>query len=82
MRDEDLISNRFKLLLSSTPCIRCMNFKLLIVYLDYKLSRDRDLLLVPYSSSDISVIQWPPFLLASKVYYYLSGFLKAGRYYN
>ncbi|KAG4935630.1 hypothetical protein JHK85_050549 [Glycine max] len=29
--------------------------------------RDRDLLLVPYSSSDVSVIQWPPFLLASKI---------------
>ncbi|KAL3502930.1 hypothetical protein ACH5RR_037379 [Cinchona calisaya] len=29
--------------------------------------RERDLLLVPYSSSDISVIQWPPFLLASKI---------------
>ncbi|XP_061350259.1 callose synthase 7-like [Gastrolobium bilobum] len=30
-------------------------------------NRDRDLLLVPYSSNDISVIQWPPFLLASKI---------------
>nr|XP_025626307.1 callose synthase 7 isoform X1 [Arachis hypogaea] len=30
-------------------------------------NRDRDLLLVPYSSSDVSVIQWPPFLLASKI---------------
>ncbi|PON73092.1 Glycosyl transferase [Trema orientale] len=28
---------------------------------------DRDLLLVPYSSSDVSVVQWPPFLLASKI---------------
>ncbi|KAF7815714.1 callose synthase 7-like isoform X2 [Senna tora] len=28
---------------------------------------DRDLLLVPYRSSDVSVIQWPPFLLASKI---------------
>ncbi|KAJ1441429.1 Glycosyl transferase, family 48 [Sesbania bispinosa] len=30
-------------------------------------NRDRDLLLVPYSSIDVSVIQWPPFLLASKI---------------
>ncbi|KAK7305003.1 hypothetical protein VNO77_42901 [Canavalia gladiata] len=30
-------------------------------------NRDRDLLLVPYSSSYVSVIQWPPFLLASKI---------------
>ncbi|KAG7012054.1 Callose synthase 7 [Cucurbita argyrosperma subsp. argyrosperma] len=30
-------------------------------------NRDRDLLLVPYSSSDVSVVQWPPFLLASKI---------------
>ncbi|XP_004499983.1 callose synthase 7 [Cicer arietinum] len=30
-------------------------------------NRDRDLLLVPYSSVDVSVIQWPPFLLASKI---------------
>nr|GMC74776.1 callose synthase 7-like isoform X1 [Ipomoea batatas]GMC76759.1 callose synthase 7-like isoform X1 [Ipomoea batatas] len=32
-------------------------------------NRERDLLLVPYSSNDvtITVIQWPPFLLASKI---------------
>ncbi|XP_027339849.1 callose synthase 7 [Abrus precatorius] len=30
-------------------------------------NRDRDLLLVPYTSSYVSVIQWPPFLLASKI---------------
>ncbi|TYK05468.1 callose synthase 7 [Cucumis melo var. makuwa] len=29
-------------------------------------NRDRDLLLDPYSSNDVSVVQWPPFLLASK----------------
>ncbi|XP_015164902.1 callose synthase 7-like isoform X2 [Solanum tuberosum] len=29
--------------------------------------KERDLLLVPYSSSEVSVIQWPPFLLASKI---------------
>ncbi|KAM4105419.1 hypothetical protein ACJW30_06G231200 [Castanea mollissima] len=29
-------------------------------------NRDRDLLLVPYSSG-VSVVQWPPFLLASKI---------------
>ncbi|KAJ4808067.1 glucan synthase-like 3 [Rhynchospora pubera] len=28
---------------------------------------EKDLLLVPSSSSDISVVQWPPFLLASKI---------------
>ncbi|XP_042424410.1 callose synthase 7-like isoform X5 [Zingiber officinale] len=30
-------------------------------------NRERDLLLVPYSFGDISVVQWPPFLLASKI---------------
>ncbi|KAG6783967.1 hypothetical protein POTOM_009649 [Populus tomentosa] len=30
-------------------------------------NHERDLLLVPYSSSDVSVVQWPPFLLASKI---------------
>ncbi|KAJ0051718.1 hypothetical protein Pint_01407 [Pistacia integerrima] len=30
-------------------------------------NEERDLLLVPYSSSKISVVQWPPFLLASKI---------------
>ncbi|XP_042483728.1 callose synthase 7-like [Macadamia integrifolia] len=30
-------------------------------------NRERDLLLVPYSSIVISVVQWPPFLLASKI---------------
>ncbi|KAK7316697.1 hypothetical protein RJT34_00353 [Clitoria ternatea] len=34
---------------------------------DFISNRDRDLLLVPYSSSYVSVIQWPPFLLASKI---------------
>lgn len=29
--------------------------------------KERDLLLVPYSSSEVTVIQWPPFLLASKI---------------
>ncbi|GAB4842952.1 Callose synthase 7 [Ancistrocladus abbreviatus] len=29
--------------------------------------RERDLLLVPYTSSRVSVVQWPPFLLASKI---------------
>ncbi|KAK3446271.1 hypothetical protein EUGRSUZ_A02008 [Eucalyptus grandis] len=29
-------------------------------------NRERDLLLVPSSSIDVSVVQWPPFLLASK----------------
>ncbi|KAL6536023.1 Callose synthase 7 [Orobanche hederae] len=29
--------------------------------------RERNLLLVPCSSSDVSVVQWPPFLLASKI---------------
>lgn len=32
-----------------------------------KISREKNLLLVPFSSSDVSVVQWPPFLLASKV---------------
>ncbi|XP_020523271.1 callose synthase 7 isoform X2 [Amborella trichopoda] len=30
-------------------------------------NREMDLLLVPYSSGDIPVVQWPPFLLASKI---------------
>ncbi|KAL5582519.1 hypothetical protein UlMin_014961, partial [Ulmus minor] len=30
-------------------------------------NRDRDLLLVPYCSNDVSVIQWPACLLASKI---------------
>ncbi|CAK7346670.1 unnamed protein product [Dovyalis caffra] len=30
-------------------------------------NHERSLLLVPYSSKDVSVIQWPPFLLASKI---------------
>ncbi|KAH9770603.1 callose synthase 7 [Citrus sinensis] len=36
--------------------------------LDLIVMRDRDLLLVPYSSNDVSVTQWPPFLLASKIH--------------
>ncbi|KAL0399621.1 UNVERIFIED_CONTAM: Callose synthase 7 [Sesamum radiatum] len=31
------------------------------------LEREKNLLLVPYSSGDVSVVQWPPFLLASKI---------------
>lgn len=34
------------------------------------LYRERDLLLVPYwADRGVDVIQWPPFLLASKVYF-------------
>ncbi|KAI3465923.1 hypothetical protein Pfo_022586 [Paulownia fortunei] len=29
--------------------------------------REKNLLLVPYSSTEVSVVQWPPFLLASKI---------------
>ncbi|XP_072994078.1 callose synthase 7-like [Typha latifolia] len=34
---------------------------------DFISNKERDLLLVPSSSGDISVVQWPPFLLASKI---------------
>ncbi|CAI5524507.1 unnamed protein product [Closterium sp. Naga37s-1] len=30
-------------------------------------NREMDLMMVPYSSGDLSIVQWPPFLLASKV---------------
>ncbi|KAH7511386.1 hypothetical protein JRO89_XSUnG0206500 [Xanthoceras sorbifolium] len=30
-------------------------------------NEERDLLLVPYTSSEVTVVQWPPFLLASKI---------------
>ncbi|XP_077252429.1 callose synthase 7-like isoform X2 [Tasmannia lanceolata] len=30
-------------------------------------NKEKDLLFVPYSSGDITVVQWPPFLLASKI---------------
>ncbi|KAL4622238.1 hypothetical protein ACB092_06G283000 [Castanea dentata] len=30
-------------------------------------NRERDFLIVPYTSSDLPVVQWPPFLLASKI---------------
>lgn len=43
-------------------------FKFLIISYNWQLFRDKDLLLVPYCSNDVSVIQWPPFLLASKVF--------------
>ncbi|XP_042485900.1 callose synthase 7-like isoform X2 [Macadamia integrifolia] len=39
--------------------INCMRME------DLLSNRERDLLLVPYSSSDVSVVQWPIFLLAS-----------------
>lgn len=54
---------------------KIITFLLLIVLLGGGLMgccRERDLLLVPNSSSEISVVQWPPFLLASKVMYKLS----------
>ncbi|GLT26327.1 hypothetical protein SLA2020_014050 [Shorea laevis] len=34
---------------------------------DLTSNRERDLLLLPYASSDVTVVQWPPFLLASKI---------------
>nr|WJO13371.1 callose synthase 7 [Lilium hybrid cultivar] len=30
-------------------------------------NEEKDLLLVPYSSGEVSIVQWPPFLLASKI---------------
>ena len=70
MRMQDLISNRL-----GNSLLNCLSMKfvkwiisrILIFSVDLLLSRDRDLLLVPSSSSDVSVVQWPPFLLASKV---------------
>ncbi|KAF6171148.1 hypothetical protein GIB67_012222 [Kingdonia uniflora] len=41
--------------------INCMRLEDLIS------NKERDLLLVPYSAGDVSVVQWPPFLLASKI---------------
>jgi len=36
--------------------------------LEHTLNRERDLMLVPYSSDPhLNLVQWPPFLLASKV---------------
>ncbi|GAB4843112.1 hypothetical protein Ancab_013088 [Ancistrocladus abbreviatus] len=32
-----------------------------------KFSKERDLLLAPYALSRVSIVQWPPFLLASKI---------------
>lgn len=81
MREEDLISNRFKLL--AWYFLHCMpgpEFQA-FDYIFNSLSRDRDLLLVPYSASYVSVIQWPPFLLASKVCH-MSGYLWPEVYYD
>jgi len=40
-----------------------------VVYDILKNGREKDLLLVPYCKDrDMDIIQWPPFLLASKVY--------------
>ncbi|XP_054821590.1 callose synthase 5-like isoform X3 [Prosopis cineraria] len=76
-REEDLLSDRkglraklFDFLLlfmrvASLPSLDCCAS--LIFCLLY--SREMDLLLVPYSLSDpsLKIIQWPPFLLASKI---------------
>lgn len=48
--------------------IWCIIFISLTISFELWSSRDRDLLLVPYSSNKVTVVQWPPFLLASKVY--------------
>lgn len=73
LRMEDLISHKqgpwlkFVMLLSKQISAD-MHFKFkLVILLLLRTARERDLLLVPYSSSEVSVIQWPPFLLASKV---------------
>ena len=64
LRDEDLISNRFAFGISlSFPFHGMLNSKVVfpIVY------REMNLMIVPSSMGDISVFQWPPFLLALKV---------------
>lgn len=76
MRMEDLVSNRLGL--PPPLCMHHLMYSYICPYDDIYLYinlftsicffREKDLLLVPYSSTSIlSVMQWPPFLLASKV---------------
>ena len=68
-RDEDLISNKYHANLLG----------IIELYFIFRLdkqsdiqNREMDLLLVPYTAdrdlNDLNIVQWPPFLLASKVF--------------
>lgn len=68
-REEDLISdrqdNQFECYTSSGQILFCILLKRNLCVLYF---REMDMLLVPYSSDPgLKIIQWPPFLLASKV---------------
>ncbi|KVH95817.1 1,3-beta-glucan synthase subunit FKS1-like, domain-1 [Cynara cardunculus var. scolymus] len=51
---------------TSLHVMLCLFTKMKVLY--RKMTHcERDLLLVPYTTSDVPVVQWPPFLLASKI---------------
>lgn len=67
-REEDLISNKYlSKILNSITDDSSSNWMTIYVILN----REMDLLLVPYTADrdliELNLIQWPPFLLASKV---------------
>lgn len=62
LREEDFISDRLELLSVNVMSVT-LRFNLTVYII-----RERDILMAPSSSSNLSVPQWPPFLLASKVH--------------
>lgn len=66
LREEDLLSNRFPLLLIFLDFLywtwHTLKWWISFIY------REKNLLVVPSSGGETSVFQWPPFLLASKVH--------------
>uniref|UniRef100_A0A803KX00 1,3-beta-glucan synthase n=1 Tax=Chenopodium quinoa TaxID=63459 RepID=A0A803KX00_CHEQI len=66
-REEDLVNDR-KGFCSFTHLLYPSHYDCYVTELDILLFREMDLLLVPYSSDpSLKIIQWPPFLLASKI---------------
>ena len=79
-RLEDLINNRCCEVDLIHTCIHLFKFFLLVCtdfYMHFVMViREMNLLLMPDCADlDLDLIQWPPFLLASKVYYILNDFL-------
>lgn len=71
LRDQDLISNRFAFSVSFPRTEKATPLTNILKYCVWTVTRERTLLVFPSSMAkgEISVFQWPAFLLANKVNY-------------
>jgi callose synthase len=75
--EEDLIDNRYRKDLQVEYFAAFLRIRLNVIIdsNNCQICREMNLMLVPYwADRELDLIQWPPFLLASKVYLFLNYF--------